>query len=69
VGYKWDQYRFTSILRNADGRTSADLSFSWPLNDKLSGFVQFYDGYGETLVDYDNRMRRIGFGFILADWF
>ncbi|MCW8195435.1 phospholipase A [Proteobacteria bacterium 005FR1] len=69
LGYKWDQYRFTSILRNADGRMSADLSFSWPLNEKLSGFVQFYNGYGETLVDYDNRMRRIGFGFILADWF
>jgi phospholipase A1 len=69
LGYKWDQYRFTSILRNGDGQTSADLSVSWPINEKLSGFVQFYNGYGETLVDYNNRMRRIGFGFILADWF
>lgn len=73
VGYKWDQYRFTGIIRNnlggSDNHSSADISLSWPLNEKLSGFVQIYNGYGESLMDYDNRVRRIGFGFILADWF
>lgn len=73
LGYKWQQYRATTIIRNnlrsADNRTSTDISFSWPLNDKLSGFVQLYNGYGESLADYDNRIRRIGFGVILADWF
>ncbi|MEX1033622.1 MAG: phospholipase A [Cellvibrionaceae bacterium] len=73
VGYKWDQFRFTGVVRNnlrsTDNHTSTDLSFSWPLNEKLSGFVQFYNGYGETLVDYDNRVKRIGFGIILSDWF
>src|SRR5690606_24929342 len=69
LGYKWEQYRFTSLWRNGDGRTSADISFSWPLNEKLNGYVQLYNGYGETLIDYDRRIRRIGFGILLADWF
>lgn len=73
LGYKWDQFRFTALVRNnfkrRDNHSSVDIGFSWPLNQKLSGFVQFYNGYGETLVDYDRRIRRIGFGVILADWF
>ncbi|MGQ9424948.1 phospholipase A [Gilvimarinus sp. F26214L] len=73
LGYKWGHYRFTAMVRNnfqrSENHTTADLSISWPLNEKLSGFVQYYNGYGETLVDYDNRVRRIGFGLILSDWF
>lgn len=71
IGFKWDQYRFTLVrnnLHSTDNHSSADISISWSLNDKLRGFVQFSNGYGETLMDYDNRVRRVGFGFILADW-
>lgn len=73
VGYKWDDFRFTAALRNnlqrSDNRTSMEFGLSWPFNQKLSAYAQFYNGYGETLLDYDQRVRRIGIGIILADWF
>lgn len=73
IGYQLDELRFTGVFHNNlqthDNRTSVDLSFSKPLNKKLRGFVQYVNGYGETLIDYNYRTRRIGFGIVLSDWF
>ena len=73
VGYQWDELRFTGVFRNNlerhDNHTSADISFSKPLNKKLRGFIQYVNAYGETLIDYNHRTQRIGFGIVLSDWF
>ena len=41
---------------------------AFPLAGPLKGFVQFFTGYGETLLDYNERDERIGIGLLLADW-
>jgi len=52
----------------ADNRTSAEFGYSFPLGDTLRGFFQYYNGYGESLIDYNERIERIGFGIMLNDW-
>lgn len=73
LGYKWKDYRFTSTLmnnlRSEHNRTSVELGISMPISRKLRGFVQYYNGYGETLIDYNYRTKRIGVGVLLSDWF
>lgn len=73
VGYRWDKYRFTGIfsnnLRRDENHTSVDISLSMPVSSKLRGFIQYYNGYGETLIDYNHRNKRIGIGLVLSDWF
>jgi len=73
VGYKWDKLRFTGVFMNNmqsdNNRTSVDISFSIPISRNLRGFAQYYNGYGETLIDYNHRIKRIGFGVVLSDWF
>ncbi len=73
VGYRWKDYRFTGTFlnnfRRKDNHTSVTFSASRRISRKLRGFIQYYDGYGETLIDYNHRTRRFGIGVVLSDWF
>jgi phospholipase A1 len=70
--YFLKRHRFGIMLRdNLDFRTNrgaVQLEWSFPLLEQFSGYVQYYLGYGESLLDYRHRINRIGIGFILSDW-
>jgi len=34
----------------------------------LRGFVQYYEGYGHSLIEYDQYQRRLGFGIKITDY-
>lgn len=52
----------------SDNRTSVEFGYSFPMGDTLKGFFQYYNGYGESLIDYNERIERVGFGIMLNDW-
>lgn len=71
--YKWSEDRTLSLklrnnLRTSDNKTSIQLGYSFPMGDQLKGFVQYYNGYGESLIDYNERIHRLGIGVMLNDW-
>jgi phospholipase A1 len=44
------------------------LEWSFPILERIGGYLQYFNGYGESLLDYNHRVNRIGIGFILKDW-
>ena len=70
--YFWKGHRFGAMLRNnvrfGHNRGALQLEWSFPLVKRVSGYIQYFTGYGESMVDYDHSVNRISAGFILRDW-
>ncbi len=48
------------------GRGAIQFSISHPLpGDSVYGYLQYWNGYGESLIDYDRSLTKIGLGIML----
>jgi phospholipase A1/A2 len=70
--YFLKKHRLAIMLRDnldfRENRGAVQLEWSFPLFAQIGGYVQYFLGYGESLLDYNHRISRIGIGFILSDW-
>ncbi len=48
--------------------TTLTSALSFPIFGKLSGYVQFFSGYGQSLIEYDHHTNSIGVGIALHNW-
>lgn len=71
--YKYSANVFSIEARNnLDGdenRGSLELSWTFPLGDRYIGYAEVFSGYGETLIDYNRDITRIGIGVAMSTWF
>ncbi len=57
-------------LRSGDrSHGSLQVDYGFPINNLLRGHVQVFDGYGESMIDYNHRATYIGLGVSLLEWF
>lgn len=72
--YKIADHTLSLMTRNSleseFKRGALQFSWSFPLGNwpYLRGYVQYYTGYGESLIDYDQYSNRLGVGLSLTDW-
>lgn len=66
--YELGRHRFGLMLRNPLKHAAVQLDWRYPLSESVSLYVQYFNGYGESLIDYDHSVNRIGVGFLLNEW-
>jgi phospholipase A1 len=70
--YKKQQHSFSLLFRNnlktSSNKGAIELGWSFPIHNNVRGYVQWFNGYGESLLDYNNHTNSLGFGIQLNDW-
>lgn len=72
--YRKNNHDFSLMLRHSlkggdDSHGAVQFDWSFPINGKLRGQFQVFDGYGESLIDYNHRATYVGLGVSLLNWF
>jgi phospholipase A1/A2 len=71
AAYQWRGHIFSAMGRNLfdeERRINLELQWSMPIAKRLRGLVQWYGGYGESLIDYNYNQHRFGIGLLISDW-
>lgn len=58
---------FRNNFDSDDNRSTFRLDYTFSLSDSVSAYVQYYHGYGESLIDYNEHVKRIGIGITISD--
>lgn len=70
--YRKKGHVFSFMLRNNlrrdENKGAVELGWSYPIAPNLRVYLQYFNGYGESLVDYNDYSNRIGVGVMLFDW-
>lgn len=70
--YKAGDHSLDVMVRNnldfGENYGAIQLGWSFPLSNNLRGYVQWFNGYGESLIDYNAHSNSIGFGIQFSDW-
>ena len=70
--YKKGEHTFDFMIRDnlyfGDNHGALQLGWSFPLSNNVKGYVQWFNGYGESLIDYNAYSNSLGFGIKLSDW-
>lgn len=72
--HQWNGHEFALMARHTlrgGDRSRGALQFDWafPISGELRGHLQLFDGYGQSLIDYNHRAWYFGLGVSLIEWY
>ena len=71
AAYRKNDHEVSAMLRNNldldENYGAIQLDWTFPLKGRYRGYLQLFNGYGESLIDYNAHISRIGIGILLTD--
>jgi len=72
LSYKGDGIMYSILLRNNlrvnDNKGAVELNVALPLYDTAKLYIQYFNGYGENLLDYNHVSNRLSIGILIFNW-
>ncbi len=70
IGLGWSPNRnsFSMMYRPATEGDAVQVTWSYPISKYLRIYAEYWNGYGESLIDYNVRTKRFGIGIALSDY-
>lgn len=72
LSYKGDGIMYSILFRNnlrTNGNKGAvEFSVAQPLYDMAKLYIQYFNGYGESLLDYNHVSNRLSIGILIFNW-
>lgn len=67
--WRYHKFQYSAMGRQnfSTGKGFLELGATFPLYKNIKGYIQYTNGYGESLLDYNFYQRRIGFGVVFSD--
>ena len=63
---------FSLMLRNniesGFNKGAAEFDYSFHIHGHLNGYLQFFRGYGQSLLEYNHLTTGAGIGIALSNW-
>ena len=71
LGWRNYKYEFAMLARGnpSTGKGAIKLGMTFPFFARLKGYVEYFNGYGDSLIDYNHRQQRLGLGIALTNLF
>ena len=61
-----NEYGLRARANPSTGKGAISIGWTFPLFAKFRGFVEYFGGYGDSLIDYDHSQQRLGLGVALT---
>ena len=74
VTRNWGEHEISALMRHSlrggdRSHGSVELNWAFPIHGELKGYLQFFSGYGESLIDYNHSANYVGLGVSLIEWY
>ena len=57
-----------NVIESGFTRATEEIDYSFPLHGHLMGYLQFFHGYGQSLIEYNHETTSGGIGIALSNW-